>query len=62
MISGMGCEKCAGHVTEALETLNLTNINVDLEGGFATFEGTATEAALKEAIDDAGYDVTDIQS
>lgn len=62
MISGMGCKKCVAHVTEALEELNLTNINVDLEGGFATFEGTVDEGVLKEAIDDAGYDVTAIQS
>lgn len=58
MISGMGCEKCVEHVREALEALGLRNINVDLEGGYATFEGTVDEAVLKEAIDDAGYDVT----
>jgi len=57
MIDGMGCEKCVAHVTEALESLNLTNINVDLEGGSATFEGEVTEALLKEVIDDAGYEV-----
>lgn len=60
MIEGMGCEKCVAHVKEALEGLNLTNIQVSLADNCATFDGEVSEADLKEAIDDAGYDVTEI--
>lgn len=60
MIEGMGCEKCVAHVKEALEGLSLSNINVSLKENCATFDGVFDEAVLKEAIDDAGYDVTDI--
>lgn len=56
-IEGMGCEKCVAHVKEALEGLGLTDIQVSLSGGYAEFEGEVDDAALKEAIEDAGYDL-----
>jgi len=62
VINGMSCEKCVEHVKEALEALNLKNINVYLDGGFATFEGAVDEAVLRDALDDAGYDVTAVEA
>lgn len=56
-IEGMGCGKCVAHVKEALEGLGLTNIHVDLAGGYAEFDGNVEDGALKEAIEDAGYDL-----
>lgn len=58
-VSGMSCQHCQKAVAEALEELGLGGVSVDLEGGTASFEEDAavSDAALKEAIEDAGYEV-----
>ena len=61
MIEGMGCQKCVMHVTEALEGLGVKDFNVSLEDKCATFDGAYDEAALKAAIDDAGFEVKGIE-
>ncbi|MFA6850516.1 MAG: heavy metal-associated domain-containing protein [Selenomonadaceae bacterium] len=62
-IKGMSCSHCVAHVKEALEGLNgITKISeVNLEDGYAVIEGSADEASIRTAIDDAGYDVTKIE-
>lgn len=64
VIEGMGCAHCVAAVQGALETLPGVQMPiVNLETGTATLEAddTVTDAALRDAIEDAGYDVTDIR-
>ena len=54
-IEGMGCEKCVAKVNKALEALGAKDLSVEIGKAVCTFEGE--EAALKEAIEDVGFDV-----
>lgn len=63
-IEGMSCGHCSARVTKALEALEgISAVTVDLEAGTAVIEAadTVSEAALREAIDDAGYDVLSVE-
>ncbi len=61
-IEGMHCMHCVGAVTEALKAVEgVTSVTVNLEAKNAVVEGTATDAALKEAVEDTGFDVVGIQ-
>lgn len=61
-IEGMHCGHCVNAVTEALKAVaGVTSVTVDLEGKKAVVEGTAADAALKEAVEDTGFDVVGIQ-
>lgn len=65
LIEGMSCVHCAKHVKDALlELKGISNIEVILEENAAEFEATSevTEEEIKNAIEDAGYDVKDIIS
>ncbi|WRS26519.1 heavy-metal-associated domain-containing protein [Oscillospiraceae bacterium MB08-C2-2] len=55
-IEGMGCQHCVDAVTAALSGLGLSDIQVNLESGFASFAGSAEDSAIQAAIEDAGYD------
>ena len=55
-IEGMGCEKCVMKVNKALEALGAKAESVVIGKAVCTYDGA--EAALKEAIEDAGFDVT----
>lgn len=61
-IEGMSCGHCSMRVKKALSALPGTaSVEVDLDGKKATVEGGALDdAALKAAVEDAGYDVTAI--
>lgn len=61
IIDGMMCEHCVGHVKEALEALGAADIEVSLEGGYAVCDTDKSVSDIKAAIEDEGYDVTDIQ-
>ena len=62
LIEGMSCNKCVGHVKEALEDLDgVTSVEVSLEGKNAIVETTANDEALKEVIEEEGYDVVKIE-
>jgi copper chaperone CopZ len=58
-ISGMTCEHCRRHVTEALTSIaGVASATVDLEGSTATVELAAPPAPvveLRRAVEDAGY-------
>ncbi|EHJ46591.1 Heavy metal transport/detoxification protein [Solidesulfovibrio carbinoliphilus subsp. oakridgensis] len=55
-VGGMHCPKCVASVTKALsEVPGLSNVSVSLEKGLATFEGDASEDAIKTAIDRIGF-------
>ncbi len=63
-IEGMSCGHCVKHVKGALAELpEVVNIEVNLEGKYAIVELNAqvADAKLKEAIEEAGYDVTGIK-
>ncbi len=62
-IEGMNCGNCVRHVERALkEVPGVEDVQVDLRGRNAVVDtnGAVTDALLKEAVDDAGYDVTGI--
>ena len=61
VIEGMMCQHCAAHVTEALNKLPGVTARVDLASKTATVTGSADDAALKQAVADAGYEVVSIQ-
>ncbi|MGL4797967.1 MAG: heavy-metal-associated domain-containing protein [Cellulosilyticaceae bacterium] len=61
-IDGMSCMHCVKHVKEALEELaGVTKVEVSLEAKEATVEGEVSEAAVREAIDEVGYDIIEIR-
>jgi copper chaperone len=60
-IEGMSCAHCVKHVTNALNDLDgITRVEVDLSAKTATVEGSASEEAMKAAIEDAGYEVVKV--
>ena len=59
-IEGMMCAHCAAHVEKALTALPGVTAAVDLAGSSAVVTGDVSDEALKKAVADAGYTVTDI--
>ena len=62
-IKGMSCQHCVKHVTNALqEVAGVTAVKVDLNQANATVEtdGSVGEQVLKDAVAEAGYEVTAI--
>ena len=62
-ISGMMCQNCVKHVKKALEAIPGVTADVDLSSGTATLTGAdaVSADALKQAVTDAGYEVTAIE-
>ena len=61
-IEGMMCAHCAAHVEKALTALDgVDSVTVDLAGKTAVVTGDVSDEALKKAVADAGYQVTDIR-
>lgn len=63
-IEGMTCMHCVNHVQKALEALdNVSSVAVDLEGKKAviTTMGDVPENAIREAITEAGYEMTGLE-
>ena len=62
-VEGMSCMHCVNRVKNALEGVEgVTSADVNLEQGQAVVEGTEfSDEALKQAVAEAGYEVTDIQ-
>lgn len=59
-VDGMTCGHCAQTVTRAVEAVPAVDrALVDLKAGEVTVEGNADENAIRQAIEDAGYDVRD---
>lgn len=57
IVDGMTCGHCAQAVTNALKSLNNTaDIQVDLEKKTVTVSGIDDDAAISEAVEDAGFD------
>ena len=61
-IEGMMCAHCVAHVEKALTALDgVGSVTVDLAGKTAVVTGDVSDEALKKAVADAGYQVTDIR-
>ena len=60
-IEGMMCAHCVAHVEKALSALPGVTASVDLASKTAVVTGGASDEALKKAVADAGYQVTDIR-
>lgn len=62
IIEGMSCQHCVAHVKEALENLeNVSIVEVSLENKCAIVQTTNTNEELKEAVEEEGYDVINIE-
>lgn len=65
-VEGMTCSNCVAHVTEAIESVDgVLNVSVELRTGEASpvtvvTNGALDEAAVRAAVDDAGYTVAAI--
>ena len=59
-IEGMMCAHCQAHVEKALNALPGVTATVDLAAKTATVTGQAEDAALKAAVEEAGYQVVSI--
>lgn len=60
-VSGMTCEHCKKAVKTAVSDVSgVSSVDVDLASGTVkvAFSGTAKETEVREAIAEAGYDVT----
>ena len=63
-IEGMACMHCVNHVQQALSAIpGVKEAKVDLESKSATVsvDGSVTDAALKAAVDEAGYQAVSIR-
>ena len=61
-LEGMMCAHCQAHVEKALkEVAGVTEVTVSLENKNAVVTGDASVEALKQAVVDAGYEVTDVK-
>jgi len=59
-VAGMTCERCVRSVTEEVsEVPGVTAVEVDLAGGRMTVQGDAQDAAVRAAVEEAGYRVVD---
>jgi copper chaperone len=61
LIEGMSCGHCVKHATEALKELGLENVKVDLATKTAVAEGNVSDAEIKAAIEEVGYEVVGIE-
>lgn len=61
VIQGMMCKNCQAHVEKALNAIPGVSAAVDLESKTATVSGEVSDEAIRTAVTEAGYKVTDIQ-
>ena len=58
-VTGMTCGHCVSSVTEEVTAVpGVTGVQVDLESGRLTVEGTADESAVQAAVEEAGYSLS----
>ena len=63
-VEGMMCQNCVKHVTKALEGVpGAADVSVSLENKTAavTVPNTTGDDVLKAAVEEAGYEVTEIK-
>ena len=62
-IEGMHCKNCAASVTKALEAVDGVTaavVNLETKEAVVTLTASVEDAALREAVDDIGFDVMSI--
>jgi copper chaperone len=58
VVEGMTCEHCKASVTEEVaEVAGVQDVAVDLPTGHLTVVGDVSDAAVRAAVDEAGYRV-----
>lgn len=61
-ISGMTCDNCVKHVTNALSSVEgVRSVKVDLASGLGKIEGDAPVASLIAAIEGEGYQARTVE-
>lgn len=63
-IEGMMCEHCKMHVTNALkgvEGVTVLEVSLEKKNALVETEASVSDEVLKEAVKNAGYEVTSIQ-
>lgn len=61
VIDGMSCNHCANAVKNALEELGGTNVNVNLDGGFAEAEINVSDEEIISRIAEEDFEVKEIK-
>ena len=57
-IKGMSCQHCVGSTRQALEKIpGISDVQVDLEKGEATYQGDVDSQIVKDAIAKIGFEV-----
>ena len=57
-IKGMSCQHCVAATTKALSALpGISNVQVDLQKGEASYEGSVDAETVKAAIQKIGFEV-----
>ncbi|MCY0387772.1 heavy-metal-associated domain-containing protein [Robbsia sp. Bb-Pol-6] len=57
-VEGMSCQHCVQAVTQAVRRVDpAARVTIDLDAGTVHVAGSGSDAAVKAAIDDAGYTV-----
>ncbi|MEB3372067.1 heavy-metal-associated domain-containing protein [Saccharopolyspora mangrovi] len=57
-VTGMTCQHCVASVTEEVGALDgVTDVKVDLPTGAVTVVGSAPEASVRAAVEEAGYEL-----
>jgi len=57
-VPGISCENCRSAIEhEVAKVAGVDRVFVDIDAKTVRVEGAAADAAIKSAIDDAGYDV-----
>jgi copper chaperone CopZ len=57
-IKGMSCQHCVGSTKKALEAIpGISNVQINLEKGEATFDGMIDSQTVNEAITRIGFEV-----
>ena len=57
IVDGMTCGGCSQSVTKALEGLGSgVSVSIELETKKVTVDGLEDEAAIKQAVEDAGFE------
>lgn len=59
-IEGMKCQHCVNSTLEALEKIEgISNVQVNLEAGEATYDGDVDNSVIKDAIEKIGFEVVE---
>lgn len=57
-IKGMSCQHCVGSTKKALEAIpGISNVQINLKKGEATFDGKVDSQTVNEAITKIGFEV-----